>query len=205
MKNKKNIVLLLGIITFIAGCVMLIISFTQFGKKKAEIYDKAEVLNIKQTSQEIPDFSVKVTGAYTGDINKELLSAYNIKVYEFDAIIDNGWDHVKNHYVGFRLLDMLNAFNITDFSSIKFTSGYRIDMTQLHSRLTNDIFITFFKDGKSIDENFKIGLLNVDKGTRFSLDGIQGMHFEYVPNLDDIDNNNKDNENDQSDKTDQQQ
>lgn len=199
MKNKKNIVLLIGIITFLVGCVMIILSCTKLYSKEITNYDKPQILNLQQTTQEIPNFSIIISGAYSGFITKDLITNYNIKIYEFDAVIDNGWGYVKNHYVGFRLLDVLNTFEMTDFASIKFTSEYRIELTQLHSSLTNDIFIIVTKDNKELDEISKVRLLNVDKGYRYSLEGLQGMNFEAMPKLDDIqtddtEEDNKDNQ-----------
>lgn len=207
MKNKKNIIILIeGIIIAILAIVLIIICV---GKKAHNNEPENNEQNIvfKEVEKDIPDFSIQLTGNYKGYITKDYVQAKNIKLYEFDATINNGWNRNTDRYIGYKLNDLLNAFDITDYNSIEFHSNDGVRISFGRYLLTDNFFIVFYQNGELIEEATPAMMINTDYRSNYSVARLIRMEMGIPTNLNNEDNGQTDENNtdDQSDKTDQQQ
>ncbi len=192
MKDKKNvsiIVVLIVIVIALAGtCIYLL---TKNNDDNTVYEGKAhEINNLVETDKKLPTFSVTVSGDYTGLINNQFVKEDSIKVYEFDATIDNGWDAVTNKYVGIRLNDLIKYYQLDNFTTIDFSSLDDISIKYLKKDITDNTFLVFYKDGKLIDNTGRPMLLAVDYEYRYSLENVFDMKF-MVAESDRVDTDNE--------------
>ncbi len=109
----------------------------------------------------------------------------SLKVYEFDATIDNGWGYVKNKYVGIKLVDLLKSTKITESKTheLTFEGKNRTAITYSMDKINDMTYIVFLRDGKNVDSEQSVMLLNVDKDYSYSLNKLINI---FVPhNIDD--------------------
>ncbi len=190
MKNNKNIIITIESIAILALAITLIVIPKQLNFKTK---DKVEPLTLKETAKDIPNFSLTVSGAYKGKIDKDLIAKKNIKLYEFDASINSGWSTETDTYIGYKLVDILNAFDITDFVTIEFCSSDGIKVSHEKYLLNDNYFIVFYVNDKQINEDYPAMFLTPEFNFNYSVPKLQAMDFSFVTRFDessDQDNSN---------------
>lgn len=170
MKNKKWLIL---IITFaLVGLIILSLYLYKNNNKTIKLKEN-EIVNIVETDVEIPSFTIILKGGYEGTITQLDLKEKGIKVYDFDAGINNGWEVKTNRYTGVKLKDVLEKMNINDFSTIKFKGAGKVEITYDAEEISDKTYLVFYRDGKILDkEESSVNLLAVDYQSRFSLQGL---------------------------------
>lgn len=146
-----------------------------------------EIANVKEYTENIPDFEITISGAYTGKVTKDDLAKMSILVYQFDAGIDNGWETVTNEYVGIKVKELLDASDITDFTEVTFEATNKASITYFKDEITDNMYIVFMKDGKAISDKKTAMLLATDYDYNYSLKELTNI---YVPsNYDNVNDN----------------
>lgn len=180
MKNKKTIILIIMTILIIAIAIGTVIFYMKGNEKKGSELNLGfkEVANLKKVSTELPDFKIKIDGAYVGTLDKNLLLANGIEVYEFDAGIDNGWDIVTNHYTGVKFSDVLDIMiQDASFTRVGFFSKMPRYEMFTKGQLTENIYLVFQRDGKPIRNDGYMTLLAVDYKYKYSIEDVEKIYF----------------------------
>ena len=126
MVENKNVYKRI-IIVIIVLIILLLLLGLILGKKKNEEggnrgnLTENEISNVEEFSDALPDVSFTISGAYQSKITGKEIKEMGLKVYEFDATIDNGWGYVKNKYVGITLVDLLKSTKITESKTHELT------------------------------------------------------------------------------------
>ncbi len=169
MKNKKNLIIIIeGIIIAVLAIAMIIMCLSKKENKNVPS-DKEQSISFKESSKELPNFSIQLTGGYEGFITKEYVEEENIKLYEFDATVNNGWNRNTDRYIGYKLNDILNAFDISDYSSIEFNSSDGVRINFGRYLITDNFFIVFYQNGELIDETTPAMLLTTEYRSNYSV------------------------------------
>ncbi len=161
------------------------------GKKKNEEggnrgnLTENEISNVEEFNDTLPDVTFTISGAFQSKISEKEIKNMSLKVYEFDATIDNGWGYVKNKYVGIKLVDLLKSTKITESKTheLTFEGKNRTAITYSMDKINDMTYIVFLRDGKNVDSEQSVMLLNVDKDYSYSLNKLINI---FVPhNIDD--------------------
>lgn len=172
MNNKKEN---LKIIVFILLLVFIIECLIHIPIKTETIQNEAT--DIKIYESKIPDFKLKLSGVYDQIITEKEVIDNEVPIYEFDAIINNGWDNKKNHYVGIKLFDLLEKFKLNKYERIMFNREELKTVNLSLDEITNQMYIVFYRDGKTIQENAPLNLLTIDRDYRYSLENLTELYF----------------------------
>lgn len=143
-----------------------------------------EVANMKESEKELPDFKIDIKGAYEGILDKELLTSGGIKVYEFDAAMDNGWDIVTNHYAGVKFLDVVEIMlQDAPYTRLEIQSSkYRAKVFE-EVDIDENMYLVFERDGKPIRKAGTLTMLNTDYRYAYSIEEVAMLYF-VIDNLD---------------------
>ncbi len=179
MKSKSNItpIVVLSAMVVVLACLCIGLFLTRNTGNSSQGNKNVGVYNLKETDTKLPTFEMRVNGDYSGLINDQFVKEDKIKVYEFDATIDNGWDKVTNTYIGIRLNDLLDFYQLSNFTSVDFVSLNQITIKYISTEIKDDTFIVFYKDGKLITDTGRPMLLAVDYNYRYSLEDVIDMNF----------------------------
>lgn len=191
MKKKKSIIIIstIMLIIIIVGIGLYIISRSKPNLKAHEIS------NIKESSEKIPPFLIAIGGNYDGIINNTFLEEDKIPMYEFDAAIETTWGTFTNKYIGVKLNDLLEKYQITNYKSIEFVSNDFVRAEYKPFMITDNMYIVFYRDGKLIDEDNAATLISIDRNYRYAVERLSQIYFYNDEQSKPIENNNDDNEN----------
>lgn len=179
------------IIVIIVLIILLLVLGLILGKKKNEEggnkgnLTENEISNVEEFNDALPDVSFTISGAYQSKITGKEIKEMGLKVYKFDATIDNGWGYVKNKYVGIKLVDLLKSTKITESKTheLTFEGKNRTAITYSMDKINDMTYIVFLRDGKNVDSEQSVMLLNIDKDYSYSLNKLINI---FVPhNIDD--------------------
>lgn len=181
--KKEKILWILVCITILLLVSLLILSLiTKHSNKEkytSNTLKENEIANIKEIANaEYADFSIEVTGAYNGKIDKTEMQNREIPIYEFDArIVDSV--PTENHYIGVRLTDILTKEQIDVFKSIKFiTSKEEIDLEK--SKIDDKVYLVFKRDGMLLNKSGGAYLLIIDENSKLTHEKIDEMEFSFI-------------------------
>lgn len=104
-------------------------------------------------------FNIAVPQNGTTEITKESLKEKSIKAYEFAKDIDNDWETVTNDYIGIRLKDILEAYNL-DYESIEFYESDKYSVKYRKDDINDDVYVVFYRDGKSLGDTEPTALVS---------------------------------------------
>ena len=172
---KTILIGLAGMVIGIGICVLAAFILVKTYEEES-VGDAYKVTNVKESNIKLPKFDILLDGSYKGSISNEYIEEDKIKVYEFDANIDNGWDIVTTHYVGVKLYDLLDYYQINNVSTLTFESNDAMSVIHAHSDLKN-AYIVFYKDGTLIGNDSHQTLLVPDMEYRYSLQGLKRIHL----------------------------
>lgn len=168
MKNKKTMWYFIACIAIVA---IVLVGFFFFSPN--ETSKNSRVANLKEVSiGDVPKFSIVVTGAYTGVFVEKDIS--NIKTYEFDGTLDNGWTVEKNHYVGVRVKDAFDLLSIKDYKNITFKSVGGVSVEYKSSDITDDTFFIIKKDGEIVSEEV-LNVVSFDKDYNYTVEDLSSI------------------------------
>lgn len=180
MKKNKIIYIIIALLFLIILSLFMIKTFiidrSENDSKKGIVLEAGVVENIEEFSGDLPEFSFKIEGAYIGEIDKEIISSYEIPVYEFDAGIDSGFRTETNHYLGVRLGEFLEKQSITNYRDLIINSldGYKRVYRQ--DEIDDYMFLIFKRDGKIINDDNPVVLLVVDEEyNKYSLEKLTSI------------------------------
>lgn len=140
-----------------------------------------DIINLEEFRGDIPEFGVLLVGVDYYFIDNNFIEENEIKVYEFDGALDNGFDVVKNHYVGIKLLDIIKMDDFKDFEKVLFAS--KVDDEESHyvtydiSAVSDKTFIILSRDGKSISNEETVSLISFDYDYRSSIENLTMISF----------------------------
>lgn len=196
-KNTSQVKAIIGIIVVILIVVGIV--FFVLGKKgnndigKGNDLKAYEIANLKEYDGTIPAFEFTISGAFQSKLTDAEIKKMNIKLYEFDANIDTGWNVVKNKYVGIKVKDLLEETKIYESTSheLTFEGDNRTSITYDLSKITEKMFIVFLRDDKNINDKQPVMLLNVGENYSYSIDQLVNIYVAHnIDNDVDFDENN---------------
>lgn len=176
-KNNKLILLTLVILLLILVIVLFIIPNKDNSKNENK---ENKITNVTVSSKDIKDFEIITKGSYVGSITNEIIKNENIKLYEFDGTIFNGWEIKTDHYFGTKVTEILEFLNIKDFKEATFYSKDNKFVTYQKSEITDNTYLIFTKDDEDIP-NIKKGtvlLLDFNKDYNYSIKSLSGIIFD---------------------------
>lgn len=176
-ENKNQVILILIVVIVILVCVCGALLLGRKTESSDKTYSEVGVYDFEKSDMTIPKFEINILGDYEGVINEEFLKEDGIQVYEFEGAIDNGWDVVTNHYVGVKLKDVIEKYQIKNFTSVDVKSLDMITVTYLSYEINDNMFIVFYKDKKTVTEDGRPMLLAIDYDSKFSLYDVIDMKF----------------------------
>lgn len=184
-KSTSQIKAIIGIIVVILIVVGIV--FFVLGKKDNNEIGKNsdlkayEITNLKEYNKEIPSFEFTITGAFESKLTDAEIKKMDLKLYEFDANIDTGWNVVKNKYVGIKVKDLLEETKIYESTSheLTFEGDNRTSITYDLSKITEKMFIVFLRDEKNINSKQSVMLLNVGENYSYSLDQLVNIYVAH--------------------------
>ena len=172
---KKTYLIIITILTLLSISLFIILVVTKKATKYCMSDNKYNnelhnVLNIKNYAGEIEDFRIFVNGEYSDEITGEFINNEKIQVYEFDAVINDSWTIHKDHYIGVKLLDVLNKKGF-HYNNITFSTEGLLSVTYTESQITDKTYLVFKRNGKSINDG-KVALLSVDFNYKYSIENL---------------------------------
>ncbi len=180
--STKAIIGLIFIVVIVIGTIVFV-----FGKKDNNEIGKGndlkayEISNLQEFKGDLPSFKFTITGAFQSSLTDSEIKNMDLKVYEFDANIDTGWNVVKNKYVGIKVKDLLEETKIYESKSheMTFEGDNRTAITYDLSKVTEKMFIVFLKDNKNIDDKQSVMLLNVGENYSYSLTQLVNIYVAH--------------------------
>ena len=181
MEKKRIIwmVVAIAVVVFLVGIGVTLLQKKNNNDNFSVKLNSKEIKGLKESDKELPDFKITVRGSFDGTIDKKLLDTNGIKVFEFDAGINNGWRVETNHYVGVRLSDVLDiAIQTMPYSRVKFVSQEYRAKEYEEDQISDDMFLVFERDGKPIRKDGYMSFLAVDYDYSYSVEDVVAMEFK---------------------------
>lgn len=181
----KILVLIAIIIAVIVG-ILLILKYTKkdVGQDNKLTLEKYEVSELKEIDIDVPSFKISIEGAYQGEITPEILSDFKVPIYEFSAGILKENKVVTTKYVGYKLVDIVGAMDIVEYSSLEFKDAD--EYARVMKRVSDNEYIIFMEEEKNIEPL----LLIVDKPYDRSLEAVKKLQIYNEKDSDETENNN---------------
>lgn len=178
MKDRKLIFLIGVVIIVVAVITGLMVFRTKVEDKPRTELKFKEIANLKEIQEKLPDFKIDIVGDYLGVLDRNLLEAHGIKVYEFDAGIDNGWDIVTDHYIGVKMSDVIDIM-IQDASYLRIGFFSRMPRSVIFTKkeMTENMYLVFSRNGKPIRSDGMLSLLVVDYEYKYSLEDVNKIQI----------------------------
>lgn len=178
MKDRKLIFLIGVVIIVVAVITGLMVFRTKVEDKPRTELKFKEIANLKEIQEGLPDFKIDIVGDYLGVLDRNLLEAHGIKVYEFDAGIDNGWDIVTDHYIGVKMDDVVDIM-IQDASYLRIGFFSRMPRSVIFTKkeMTENTYLVFSRNGKPIRSDGMLSLLVVDYEYKYSLEDVNKIQI----------------------------
>ena len=174
MKNKNILLIIIAVLLFIVDSIGLYLLIKQDKKDvSAEVIKlKAyKISNEKEYTKALPDINILVNGKVNDIINQEFINNKKIKAYEFDAGVITEWNEYTNHFVGFKLKDLIAALGTDDYNELKFVNIGSVNQRLSKDKISDNMYIVIMRDGKKID-NKDYSLILFDQNYEKSLEGI---------------------------------
>ncbi|MEG1850524.1 MAG: hypothetical protein RR228_00775 [Bacilli bacterium] len=131
---------------------------------------KVGVIKAEKYDYKLPAFSISVLGNKFDSITSKDLE--KTPVTRFIAVVSNGKNKIVRKYTGIKFKDVLNTKNFNEYSSITFKSTGGLQVTYDKSQITDEVFLIFQVNDKGFIKNEKVGLLAVDRLSRYSIPNI---------------------------------
>lgn len=176
---KKKIVFVSLIIVLVIGTICIRGIFSnpkiEVGVRDLKTYDK----------EQLPNFTITIGNPNAKDplvITKEDIIEKNVVAYEFKGSIDNNWKIVENDYVGIRLTDLFEAYDVTykdldiDFYELE---SYNVKYNK--DEINEDMFLIFSKDGEHIGNIEPIAMMSFRHKWNRSLADINYIYIYEEP------------------------
>lgn len=176
-ENVKNNIIIVLIVIIILLIIGLIVICGKRETKPVSSLKANEIANIKESSNSIPDFVLVVTGSYNGSITDEDLKEKNIKLYDFDAGLENFWGVDTVHLTGVKLKDVLDAMQIKNYKEIVFNGTSYRSVTFEEDQITDNAYLVFYNDGKLFDSDTTVSFIAPDYKYKYSIEGITSLGF----------------------------
>ncbi len=177
-KKMKKKTIIFGLITMAIALtigLMVMAGINNASKHKVGIH------NIREYSIEnIPEFTLTMGSTNVEQpimMTKEEVIDKKMKVYEFTGRIDNNWDIVENEYVGIRLIDILNAYDM-EYEDIEFYEVEAYSVKFKKEEIDENVFIIFFRDGAPLGEIEPISLMSFNAKWSHSLADINYIYID---------------------------
>lgn len=148
---KKILFISITCLLLLCGCA------NKMDEKEGNESKIGQIQNLKESSNEIPDFMIFIRGLVDTTVMKtemEYLKAYDFVVEtkdESSKIVSNSW-------TGIRLTDILELKKIDTFDSIYFRSGDK-EVSFLKEEITDDIYLVLYKNDKLITDISSTGVM----------------------------------------------
>lgn len=173
---KKKIIVIIAIVAAVAMLVGIKIIF--LNNRKVTYDFKTYQID------KIPTFTLTIGSTNREEpilITKDELINKNINAYEFKGKLDNNWEIVANDYVGIRLIDIFNAYNI-GYEDIEFYEVDSYSVKYNKDEINEDMYIVFFKDGNPVGEMEPISMISFKHKWSESLADINYIFIYEEPN-----------------------
>lgn len=180
MKTKKWLSIFIAsiaIVILIAVC-LLRVSTKKENTPNNDNLNVGDIANQKEYKGNIPDFTLEITGTYSGTITNEVVKEMEIPVYEFDAKVDNGWDKVTNHYRGIKLLDLFEKAGFQEYKSIEFMAHENKTVTYQKDEIDENLYLIFYKNRGNEDERNNLSLFALKNKQKFSVENLATIDFD---------------------------
>ena len=176
--NKKKIVAFI-IIAIVLGLIIGIAIYKTSDSKKAKepSSNNLGTENIVTTQINYPKFTVIIDGLYEGFINERNLVSHEIPQYKFKATVKNSWDTHTNEYDGIKLTDVFEKMGFTKYSRVEFKGIGDNCVIYNKDEIDDNLYFVFYRDGKPIEEDIQISLLNPQKNYRYSVENLIKIVF----------------------------
>ena len=178
MKVKNIIICVCVALLLIVGTFLITKSI--YNKKVDVAYSKlkaGEISELKKYSGEIPNFSIRLRGLYTGSFSDEDLKNSNIEVYEFDGCVKYTWGTVEHTYIGFKFKDLLAYKDINNYDRIEFIDINDLSVNYNKDDITDNSFIIIARNGGPIVEQF-VGFLDFNYYYNYSVESLLTVVFK---------------------------
>lgn len=177
MKNMRNVIIALESIVIVVLAIVIVRLLPEQKRNNINTYEQK--ISVKEVNKEVPDFTLYIRGAYGGRISKKQIEEKGIKLYEFDATLNTWWDQKTDHYVGYRVLDILDAFDIKDYSTLTFESATGKSVRHLQVDIDSDYYIVFYMNDKLTDEENPVMLLTPRFNSNYSMKRLVSLDFGF--------------------------
>lgn len=138
--------------------------------------DKASVKNLTATANGTYTLyahwninTYKITYNYGGFNNESIKDA---KVYEIEAVVNDGYSETTHKYKGFKMTELLKLLEIESYSQITFSSNGGLDVTFMNNEVDDNVFLFFERDGIYL-EKAPINLLVPTEPARYSIQNVK--------------------------------
>lgn len=132
--------------------------------------EKGKVVNVVETKATLPKFTVGTMGLYDGGFNNE--SIKDAKVYEIEAVVNDGYSETTHKYKGFKMNELLKLLEIESYSQITFSSNGGLDVTFMNNEVNDNMFLFFERDGIYLEKS-PINLLVPTEPARYSIQNVK--------------------------------
>lgn len=175
---KKNTTIIL--ITMVISVALTLVGVKVYEKIKIsklnDIAGVTGVKNVREINYEIPSFKLTVNGIYDTVIDSNDLS--DLKKYYIETVMDDGIYKFLYSYEGIRLNELLNLYQLEDFKEVTIKSGGRLQVTFLKEEITDNIYLTFSKDGYANPTSEAVSLVAPDYMARYSISQVVELTFD---------------------------
>ena len=174
MKNKNIIIITISVVLFIINCVGLYFIIKQEKQDVSAETIKIQAYKInneREYLKELSNINILVNGKKNDIINKEFINNNRIKAYEFDAGIKTEWNEYTNHFVGFKLKDIVASLALKDYKQLTFVNVGSVRQVLNKENINDNMYIVIMRDGQKID-NKDYSLILFDQNYEKSLEGI---------------------------------
>lgn len=132
--------------------------------------EKGKVVSVNEIKTTLPEFTVGTMGLYDGGFNNESLK--DAKVYEIEAVVNDGYSETTHKFKGFKVKELLSSLEINSFSQIKFSSNGGLDVSFMNNEVDDNMFLFFERDGIYL-KNAPLNLLVPTEPARYSIQNVR--------------------------------
>ena len=162
---KKVLLIMLLCVFSLVGC-----NKEKKEENKLPTTEEGKVVEVNNTTTTVPKFTVGTLGLYDGGFNNESLK--DAKVYEIEAVVNDGYSETTHKYKGFKMTELLKLLEIESYSQIKFSSNGGLDVTFMNNEVDDNVFLFFERDGIYL-EKAPINLLVPTEPARYSIQNVK--------------------------------
>ncbi len=179
MKNTTRYILI------IIAIILLSVGGTLVGEK---IYDKVVennynklvkttgVKKVTKVNYEIPGFALIVSGIYDTTITN--IDIKDMQVYKISAVLDDSISKNLYTYNGVKFVDALELSGITDYNSVTFKAGGKLQVKFDKDEISENVYLVFDVNDNKYPSNEPVSLLAPDYNARFSITDVVALEFD---------------------------